>query len=643
MTHPRISLTVLAAVTRSHLMLLTALLPWLGLGAVLAQGSDSGGSSRAGGRTFYVDSHDGRDDHDGLSPDRPWQSLERVNAAELKPGDTVRFKCGGLWRGSLTPASGDQEAPITYTSYGEGDKPRLLGSRPRSRPEDWVQIQDDLWATQPMEYRKGKELANLRGIAWRHHQEAGAKVKLTQEEADGDMVVKVACTQSGQRANHVQLWGPKIPVEKGTWLELNLRARSSIPFRLPGMEILTGGAPWTRLATAVVQRDVAAEWQDLQVVFQVTESSTAGNLHINLGGILPENAVFEFQPGSLHAVTPSIADPLDVDVGNIIFDHGTVCGWKKWSIRGLERPYDYYYDGPSQRVFLKAKANPATLHGSIECALRRHVIHQTGAHHVVYDGLAVMYGAAHGFGGGGTHHLVIRNCDLGYIGGGHQFTRPDGVPVRFGNAIEFWGAASDHLVENCRIWEVYDAALTNQNNSATVRQENIVYRNNLIRNCEYSFEYWNHPETSVTRNIRFVNNTCVDAGVVWSHAQRPDRNGSHLMFYSNTAATSGVEVKHNIFCNATEWGSRYSSGWKTLPDMDHNLWFSTQGVMLNWFGKKVESFPDYQKTTGLDPQSRFADPKFIDAGKGDYRPAPDSPARKIRADGGPVGVESLWN
>ena len=101
--------------------------------------------------------------------------------AELKPGDTVRFKCGGLWRGSLKPASGDEQAPVTYTSYGEGPKPLILGSRPRNRPEDWVQVEDDIWATLPMEYRQGEQLLDLRRSTWRHHQEAGAKVTLTHE------------------------------------------------------------------------------------------------------------------------------------------------------------------------------------------------------------------------------------------------------------------------------------------------------------------------------------------------------------------------------------------------------------------------------------------------------------------------------
>jgi hypothetical protein len=85
-----------------------------------------------------------------------------------------------------------------------------------------------------------------------------------------------------------------------------------------------------------------------------------------------------------------------------------VCGWKKWKQAELLNPYDYYYDRSSKRVFLHCAANPATRHASIELALGRHVVNQTGKHHVVYDGLAIMYGAAHGFGGGNTHHLVIR-------------------------------------------------------------------------------------------------------------------------------------------------------------------------------------------------------------------------------------------
>ena len=541
------------------------------------------------------------------------------------------------------PASGDEGAPITYTSFGEGPKPVILGSVARNRLEDWVRVGEHLWATLPMEYPLGQQLLDLREATWSRHQEAGAKVEVAHSDDPTGRIVHLVSSGSGSASNHVQLWGPEFSADKGACLVLTFRARSPQPFRFPGVGMLLGGVPYTRYAQArPASVSLTPEWETYQSTFEISQSAENGRLHLSLGGVLPDGAVFDFQPQSLHVATPSVADPLSVDVGNVIFDGGAVCGWKKWSIKDLTSPYDYYYDGSTQRVHIYSEAAPPARHRSIELALARHVVNQSGKHHVVYDGLAVMNGAAHGFGGGNTHNLVIRNCDLGYIGGAHQHTRPDGRPVRYGNAIEFWGAARDHLVEGCRIWEVYDAALTNQGSSPDSHQINITYRNNFVRNAEYSFEYWNRPETAVTENIRFLNNTCVDAGCGWAHAQRPDQNGSHLMFYTNTAATKGIEVKYNIFSGVTDWGSRYSSGWQVLPEMDNNLWFSPTGVMVYWFRQKIGGFDEYRQATGLDQHSRFADPAFVDPSNGDYRPGPHSPARTLRPDGGPVGAEMFW-
>lgn len=601
--------------------------------------AETDGSLQSNPRTFYVDSSRGSDDTEGLAPNRAWKTLERVNEADLKPGDTVRFKRGEVWRGSLVPVSGEEEKPITYTSYGEGAKPLLLGSKPRNRQEDWVQINDSIWATLPMLYIQGEQVLDLRTSSWSHHQEQGASLRRSQEDTPQGTVLRLACTSSGTASNHVQLWGPTVPVNKGTQLQLTFRARCDKPFAMPSMSINEASSPWTRYATADrPAQEIGPDWEVFKIVFGVTESADTGKLHLSIGGILPPDAVFEFQPQSLDLVTANISDPLTVDVGNIILDHGKICGWKKWSTQDLQNPYDYFYDGTSQRVFLNCPDNPATLHESIEFAMKGHVVNQNGKHHVVYDDLAVMYGASHGFGGGSTHHLIIRNCDLGYIGGAHQFTHPNGHPVRFGNAIEFWGAAHDHLVENCRIWEVYDAALTNQGRGPSSKQVNITYRNNLILNSEYSFEYWNNPDTALTKNIRFVNNTCINAGTVWSHAQRPNPNGSHLMLYSNTAETSNIEIKYNVFCNHTEWGTRYSSGWKILPDQDHNLWYSEQGVMAYWFKEKIAGFANFQEKTGLDKHSVFAQPIFVDAEGGDYRLTPDSPGATLGPNETPVGA-----
>jgi hypothetical protein len=291
-------------------------------------------------------------------------------------------------------------------------------------------------------------------------------------------------------------------------------------------------------------------------------------------------------------------------------------------------------------VKLYAKGNPAQLQKSIELALRRHIVDQSGKSYVVYEGLALQCGAAHGIAGSNTHHIVVRDCDLGWIGGGHQFTTPEGRPVRFGNGIEFWENAHDNLVEGCRIWEVYDAALTNQG-SANNAQVNITYRDNVIWDCEYSFEYWNRGPESTTRNLRFEHNTCVNAGYGWGHRQRPDPNGRHLMFYVNSARTTGISVEGNIFCDATDSCLRMDNDWTAGLTMDHNCWWQRAGVLMRFLKTPFPAaqFADFQKRTQMDTHSMVAEPSFLNAEKRDFRLSPDSPARAVAGDGVPLGSE----
>ena len=176
--------------------------------------AETGVDGELGRRTFYVDSETGRDSNDGQSPDRAWQSLDQVNSAEFRPGDTVRFKSGGVWRGSLAPASGDEDAPVTYTSFGQGPKPRILGSLPRSRTEDWVQVRENVWATLPMEYHPGDQLLDLRGSRWNHYQEAGSRIDVTHvEDTEGPFLRIVS--ESGVGPDPCTALGPHVVREEG--------------------------------------------------------------------------------------------------------------------------------------------------------------------------------------------------------------------------------------------------------------------------------------------------------------------------------------------------------------------------------------------------------------------------------------------
>lgn len=84
------------------------------------------------GTAYYVSSINGNDDNDGLSPQTALASIERLHHVDLKPGDAVFFERGSLWRSEyLYCRSG-----ITYSAYGQGEKPRFYGSPENGASED---------------------------------------------------------------------------------------------------------------------------------------------------------------------------------------------------------------------------------------------------------------------------------------------------------------------------------------------------------------------------------------------------------------------------------------------------------------------------------------------------------------------------
>ena len=79
---------------------------------------------------YFVSASQGSDKNDGLSPSSAWATPARVEDQTLRPGDTVHFRSGDVFRGPLVvDESGTAEAPIHFTAYGEGELPVIDGSR----------------------------------------------------------------------------------------------------------------------------------------------------------------------------------------------------------------------------------------------------------------------------------------------------------------------------------------------------------------------------------------------------------------------------------------------------------------------------------------------------------------------------------
>lgn len=94
-----------------------------------------------GRTTYYVDSVNGNDEADGLSPVTAWRTLEKVTNTELGEGSVVLFKRSQIFRGTILTQTG-----VTYSAYGEGAKPELYGSISASEPGDWVKTEyENVW------------------------------------------------------------------------------------------------------------------------------------------------------------------------------------------------------------------------------------------------------------------------------------------------------------------------------------------------------------------------------------------------------------------------------------------------------------------------------------------------------------------
>ncbi|MDD4622488.1 MAG: hypothetical protein PHG71_04555 [Kiritimatiellae bacterium] len=595
--------------------------------------------------TFYVDSERGDDSAEGLAPEAPWRSLDRVNSAELVPGDKVLFKRGGLWRGTLRAQKGAKEAPLLYGAYGAGPKPIIQGSVARDLPDQWIEESPGIWATAPLVPKRHNQIMDLTDSMWNASFQEKAKGTVRRAKEDGVWFNRVTCAESSAKRNLILLWGPQIR-ETGKWLLLRMRVRCTRPFKMEGAEIMLNRPPWTiAMQGKAGSTLIGPEWQTIEIYLYAKEKAEPAHLHLYLGGMIPSGAIFDFSPLGIWRASFDFRGPLTADVGILILNHGEKWGVKKWRREDLKTPLDYWYDTELKRVVVACEENPALKFKSVELALTRHIVNQGSCRDLVYDGLAVRYGAAHGFGGGETRRIMIRNCDIYWIGGGLQHWKKNKggkqYPVRFGNAIEFWGAAEDHLVESNRIWEVYDAALTNQGNGDNSHQLNIVYRHNVIWNAEYSFEFWNRPAVARTENILFEHNTCVDAGRGWAHAQRPDVNGAHLMFYKSPSATTNFVIRNNIFCRSSDRCTRMFNDWRAGLTLNNNLYWSPDKPVMRWLEKTnyaLKDFARYQSELGLDQGSLAAEPQFVNPGARDYRLKPGSPGGTLATDGGPAGA-----
>lgn len=86
------------------------------------------------GKCFYVSYSEGSDSNDGLSPQKPWKTINKVSETSIPAGSVVLFKRGDTWRlddysrGNTDFCYFKLQSDVIYSSYGTGKKPIISGS-----------------------------------------------------------------------------------------------------------------------------------------------------------------------------------------------------------------------------------------------------------------------------------------------------------------------------------------------------------------------------------------------------------------------------------------------------------------------------------------------------------------------------------
>ncbi len=345
-----------------------------------------------------------------------------------------------------------------------------------------------------------------------------------------------------------------------------------------------------------------------------------------------------------------------LDCGTLLFNEGEAVGYKhipsylggRFVVRDEERPFviaeelgrdlDLYwhFDGrmttvPSRgedfpipdvngalgTLYLRSdRGNPGEVFTSIEALTRTHLIRVGDRNNVHIDNLCLRYAGMHGIAAGGVRvrGLHVTGCEIGWIGGciqtynGLDPNYPEGgrgTVTRFGNAIEIYGGCDDYLVEDCYIYECYDAGITHQvtTHGALREMTGIVYRNNLVERCVYSIEYFldmtEGDTESYMEDVLMEGNILRLAGEGWGQQRHNKHTPAHIKGWSYTNVARGYRIRGNVFDrSAYRLLHLVAAKGESCPRMDGNLYLQYDGGMLGQYGGREEGEPPILFTDG---------------------------------------------
>ena len=256
------------------------------------------------------------------------------------------------------------------------------------------------------------------------------------------------------------------------------------------------------------------------------------------------------------------------------------------------------------------RGNPGEVFDSIEALVRRKIFdlnHDNGIH---IDNLCLKYTGDHAIGGWSVSldDIHVTNCEIGWIGGSIQnyggtdpnFPQdPRGSVTRYGNAIEIYGGCDNYLVDNCYIYQVYDAGITHQIGTGGIKHvmKNVRYVNNVIEYCVYSIEYFLEKDGGDTESymddIVIENNIMRFSGYGWGQQRHNFYTPAHIKGWSYENTASNFRIANNIFDRAAyRMIHIVALEEASMPVMSGNTYIQKVGLSLGQFGANCVEEPE---------------------------------------------------
>ena len=277
---------------------------------------------------------------------------------------------------------------------------------------------------------------------------------------------------------------------------------------------------------------------------------------------------------------------------------------------GQDFPVPVIDDQSFGELYLRCDAgNPGEVFSSVEALPKRNLFQIKSNDFVTLDNLCIKYVGAHAIGAGGTcvKGLHVSNCEIGWVGGSVQnYLGVDpnypqggrGSVTRYGNGVEIYGGCEDYTVENCYIYQVYDAGITHQitTRGKSIHMRRVKYLNNLVERCVYSIEYFlektEGDTESAMEDCEIRGNLLRLSGYGWGQQRHNTDTPAHIKGWSYQNTARNFRICHNLLDRAAyRMIHLVAEDEKSLPILCGNIFVQTEGGCLGQYGSTGGGIP----------------------------------------------------